>query len=200
VSSESRNRIILAVFLGLLTTAVFAAVVASIGQPPAVSLRTLLGVTVLILILWAVLAPLALLTARRLRQLTVIDTVLTTIVLFLLLQILLVFTMAQGGGAGRIAGTPCDGGKGRKVVVPEAEPTAGAIYWSCVPVAEYEARRQAGEDLGAAVPHRDTAAEAIGRLFHIRVALRSLVFGAVAGLSGWFYAFGWCWRVRRDAL
>jgi hypothetical protein len=204
VRSESRNKIILAVLLSLLTAAVFAAVVASVGrEQPEVSLQTLIRVSGLILVLWALLTPLALLAARRLRQLTVIDTVLTMIVFFFLLQILLMFTMVSGSGTGRIVGTPCNGGMGRKVVVAEAEPgAAGAIYWSCIPIAEYKARRQAGEDLGASIPTppRATLADVFGRLLHIRIALRSLVFGIVVGLSGWFYAFGWCWRMRRDSL
>jgi len=171
-----------------------------VGWPRKPSL--FVGLAIVSLSMWAVLAPLALLAARRCRVLRLPDVVLATVLLFLIAHLAVMGVEIGGLGSRSIDGEACNGNSGRKLVTstPQAG-SGGPVYWACVSVAEYTAKRAVTP--APSVSNRVSAQNvefAFNRLVKTNFASRSLVFGTIMALCAWLYAFGWRWHVRTDTL
>ena len=164
--------------------------------------KLFVGFALLVFPMWVFMAPLAIWAAGACRELWVVDVVMATVILFILLQSVFMVAMLDAPNPRAVDGEPCNGGAGRKLVTANPDPRPGSpVYWACVSVADYEARRQA--EPAPSAPGRDwnlLFGEAFGRLVKLHFASRSLVFGTVAALTAWLFAFGWRWRVRTDEL
>ena len=200
MSLNTQKRIGRAVFVGL--SASFLTIIAWMAVEhrfvPNVPQLLVVGLGIAAL-LWLPVAPLAKLAARSLNQVTAIDTILISILFFLGLQVSLFVAMTQGTDTHRIDGEACNGREGRKLVIPDPGP---GIYWACVPIAEYDARKQAIGDSQTTISTNAGISneERFRRLIKLHVVLKSVLFGTVGALTGWFYAFGWRWRVRKDTI
>jgi hypothetical protein len=203
VRPETRRRICLAVFYGLIAMVAVALAVIFIfpvGWPKTPSL--VIGLTIFSLSLWFLMAPLALGATRACRELRVPDVVVGTVLLFLLMQTVVMFAKIGGRTSRLVDGEPCNGGAGRKMISSSPSSTPNSpVCWACLPFADYEAKR-ATQPASSSSGHKSglPGNEVFNRLLRNHFASRSLVFGAVTALTAWLYAFGWRWRVRTDEL
>jgi branched-subunit amino acid ABC-type transport system permease component len=182
-------------------SAVYATMAYSVGIGRLSPITLVASLVIAVAIAWPV-KRLAVQAVRRVKVIRLIDTVVATIVVIAAIFALVLLSRLSDDSGRITAGDRCGDGTGRRVLdVQSSQEPGGPVYWGCVSQEEYEewaaktpvSKRQP-------VSPSLTAEQYFQHISNIHLLLKSVVFGTIAALAGWLYAFGWCWNVRTDEL